>query len=337
MFKTARVKLTAWYLMIIMSISILFSVVIYRGINAELHRFERRLPMPISRVFLEDRLDLEMISEARGRLVTTLVIINLAILGIAGAAGYFLAGRTLEPIEAMVEEQNRFISDASHELKTPLTSLKSAFEVYLRNKRRTQEEADEIARDGITDVNRLQSLSESLLTLTQYQKPNGNMHVESLSLRPIVSEAIRKIMPLAKEKTIAIKKQVRDDTVRGNHYALVDLFVILLDNAVKYTDNKGTIQVTAKKADGFVFVVVNDSGIGISKKDLPHIFDRFYRADSARSGFKQNGYGLGLAIAKKIVDLHEGSIKATSAPGKGSTFTVRLPAGQKHFGGDTRR
>ena len=102
MFKNARVKLTAWYLAIIMSISILFSAVIYRGINAELQHFERRIPLPISRIFSQNRLELEMIVQARRRLVTTLVVINLAILGLAGAAGYFLAGKTLSPIEAMV-------------------------------------------------------------------------------------------------------------------------------------------------------------------------------------------------------------------------------------------
>ncbi|KKU81018.1 hypothetical protein A2875_04410 [Candidatus Gottesmanbacteria bacterium RIFCSPHIGHO2_01_FULL_46_14] len=325
MFKNARVKLTAWYLAIIMSISILFSAVIYRGINAELQHFERRIPLPISRIFSQNRLELEMIVQARRRLVTTLVVINLAILGLAGAAGYFLAGKTLSPIEAMVLEQNRFISDASHELKTPLTSLKSAFEVFLRNKTRTLYEADAIVKESIGDVNRLQSLSESLLAFAQYQKPNNSIQVQRVSLKSVLAEAIRKILPLATQKDIVITKQIQDEDVRANRYALVDLFVILLDNAVKYTDTNGAVNIFVKKTDGHVSIMVKDTGIGIHKKDLPHIFDRFYRADSARSGSDRTGYGLGLAIARKIVDLHKGSISATSVVGKGSTFIVRLP------------
>ena len=132
-------------------------------------------------------------------------------------------------------------------------------------------------------------------------------------------------MPLATQKDIVITKQIQDEDVRANRYALVDLFVILLDNAVKYTDTNGAVNIFVKKTDGHVSIMVKDTGIGIHKKDLPHIFDRFYRADSARSGSDRTGYGLGLAIARKIVDLHKGSISATSVVGKGSTFIVRLP------------
>jgi len=127
MFKSARIKLTAWYLLIIMFISISFSFVIYRGLMSEVHRFSR---MQRSRFFVDE----DLITEIQRRAIFGLGTINTIIFITSGALGYFLAGKTLSPIQEMVEEQNRFISDASHEFRTPLTALKSSFEVNLRDK-----------------------------------------------------------------------------------------------------------------------------------------------------------------------------------------------------------
>src|SRR5690349_4348223 len=142
MFENARLKLTAWYLVIIMAISLMFSCVIYTSINTEFQRFERiqlrihediqeGFPIPPPRF---GRPDPEMIEESRKRVVLILAVINVSILFLSGIAGYFLAGRTLKPIKKMVEEQRRFVTDASHELRTPLTALRSEIEVGLRNK-----------------------------------------------------------------------------------------------------------------------------------------------------------------------------------------------------------
>jgi len=147
MFQRARLKLTAWYLVIIMTISLMFSLVIYQSINIEFQRFERvqlkiqedmqeGLPFPHSRdhFIYFGKPDPTVIADARKRLIILLSFINFSILVLSGVAGYFLAGRTLRPIKKMVDEQKRFITDASHELRTPLTSLRSEIEVNLRNK-----------------------------------------------------------------------------------------------------------------------------------------------------------------------------------------------------------
>lgn len=336
MFETARLKLTAWYLVIIMAISLLFSVAIYLNIRNEFRRFERiseviqidenRFVVPLRQFPEPPKIDATMIQGARIRVITALGILNAVILILAGTAGYFLAGRTLKPIREMVEEQNRFISDASHELRTPLTALKSTLEVHLRDKNLTLPDAKKVLEESVTDVNTLQSLSDSLLTLAQYQKPNGQTPMESLEIPVLVQYAIKQVNPLAQKKNIVIKKHLENIHVSGIRHSLVDLLVILLDNAIKYSNPNGTVTITAKKNDKNIILSVKDEGVGISKKDLPFIFDRFYRADSARTKSVKDGYGLGLAIAKKIVDLHQGTLRVKSTSGKGSIFTVTFSA-----------
>ncbi len=342
MFHSARLKLTAWYLLIIMALSIMFSVAIYQGLSNEVERFERMQRFRIERRLQEGTLfpgdtlprrtpatipitNPELLEETKHRILLMLVAINCGIFALSGGLGYILAGRTLMPIKDMMDDQNRFISDASHELRTPLTSLKSAFEVYLRSSRPSVKEAKTLVRESISEVNKLQSLSESLLQLAQYQKPNGYLVFEKVSLRHVIEQAIHKIQPLAKEKEIAVHYDEADNEIEGNVYGLVDLVVILLDNAVKYSPRSKNVVIKTEKTDGSILLWVKDNGCGISEKDVLYIFDRFYRADSARSKSGTNGYGLGLSIAKKIVDAHNGSISVESKPNKGATFLVKLP------------
>ncbi len=331
MFNSARVKLTTWYLLIIIFVSIAFSLVIYRGLTGEVNRAVRlerfrserrhsavRLPSPVF-------LDPNFINEIKRRIVFGLMIINGVIFIGAGALGYFLAGKTLSPIQEMVEEQNRFITDASHELRTPLTALKSSLEVNLRDKNLTIENAKKTMSESIEDINDLQRLSDSLLNLSQYQKPFFSANIKDISLNVCINKAIKKVTSLAKQKQITIKKNVEEINIKGIEDDLTNLFVIVLDNAIKYSPKKTSIKIYAKKTNNQTIVEIKDQGIGIEKKDLPFIFDRFFRADQSRSKEKVIGYGLGLSIAKKIVLNHHGKILATSQVDKGSIFTINFP------------
>lgn len=332
MFHSARLKLTAWYLTIIMMVSIMFSLAIYRVLTQEIERFERA-----SRFRIEHRLEpnrrmitplpasQELIEETKYRILLMLAFINVGILVTAGGFGYMLAGRTLAPIQSMVEEQNRFVSDASHELRTPLTSLKSAFEVYLRAKETTPQEDKVLVKESLQEVDKLQSLSESLLQIAQYQKTNRNLPVSTLSITEIIDNATHYIIPLAKKKHIVVIKNIHEARVQGNKDSLTDLLVILLDNAIKYSSDKSTVTVICDRTDGSLVLSVTDKGIGMNEKDIPHIFDRFYRTDEARSKIGVGGYGLGLSIAKQIVDIHHGEITVQSREHKGTTVVVRLP------------
>ncbi|MBI5127374.1 hypothetical protein HZA76_02865 [Candidatus Roizmanbacteria bacterium] len=328
MFKQARIKLTLWYLLIIMFVSIFFSLVIHRGLIAEVNRVTRMEQLRFERgsfdyrVFHPAFLDPEIIEEIKRRITFGLITINGIIFVSAGALGYFLAGKTLRPIQEMVNEQNRFISDASHELRTPLTSLKTSIEVGLRDKDIDLESAKKLINENLLEINKLQSLSENLLQLTQYKSGDNHLKFEKVPVKKIINEVFKKIEIIAKEKKIEIRNKAGNYFVRGNKYSLTDLFIILLDNAVKYSRAKSEVIISTKKNNKTVSIFFKDKGMGIAEKDLPHVFDRFYRADKARG---RDGYGLGLAIAKKIVESHGGEIKIESKLEEGTTVKVSLP------------
>jgi len=338
MFKTARFKLTAWYLLIIMLISVCFSAAIYKALTNELDRVERiqrvrqehlSIPLPDGTTFefrqrypREFILDPKLVEETKNRLQLILLLVNLGILGASSLAGYFLAGRTLRPIKEMVDEQNRFVTDASHELRTPLTSLKTATEVYLRAKNHTLQESDTLHESNLEEINNLQTLSDNLIKLTQYQKSNGNMIFENTSLEEIVDGAVKKVANLAKYKKITLLNKVKDIKIKADRQSLAEMFVIFLDNAIKYSPKNTTVTLSSRVQDRFVVIEIKDEGVGIDKKDIPHLFDRFYRVDKSRTKTDVAGYGLGLSIAKQIADKHNGLIKVESEIGKGTTFKL---------------
>jgi signal transduction histidine kinase len=315
MFQKARIKLTAWYLLIIMLVSMSFSVAIYRVLTSELDRFER-----IERIRIEHRFP--AIDEIKHRLILRLININVFIFVGSALAGYFLAGRTFKPISDMVDEQNRFITDASHELRTPLTSLKSEIEVNLRDRKLSLVQAKALLKSNLEEVNNLQTLSDNLIKLTG----NNAIDMKRIQFTGIIKEAIRRVSAAAKAKRITITNDIPNLTLTGNVVLLTELFIILLDNAVKYSARGKNIRTTGGKSDGRVNILVTDQGYGIRKEDVPHLFDRFWRADKSRTKTAAPGYGLGLAIAKQIVERHHGSISVESEIDKGSVFAVTLPA-----------
>lgn len=345
MFHSARIKLTAWYLLIIMLISIAFSVAIYRVLISEIDRVEKAQRLRIERRFPQLNnipqfdnkdelwqvyfLDPQLVIETKRRLKLFLLLVDLFILAGSAAAGYFLAGKTLEPIENMVYEQKQFITNASHELRTPLTSLKTEIEINLRDNKLNLVNAKKLLKSNLEEVDNLQSLSDKLIKLSRYQGGENGLSVSEVSLKSIISDSIKLIEKLAKSKKISIENKITDYNFEGNKQSLIELFVILLDNAIKYSPVKSSITVNSKKSDGHLLISVADQGIGIDKSEIPNLFKRFYRADKSRTKTEVHGYGLGLSIAKQITERHNGQIKVKSETGKGSTFTVHIPI--KHF------
>ena len=234
MFKTARIKLTAWYLAIIMAISLSFSGVIYVGVSRELTRIEDFQRVRIQRIiggipapYEPPAPDVDAIAESRQRIILTLGLINLAILVVSGAAGYFLAGRTLEPIAEMVDKQKEFVSDASHELRTPLTSLRTEMEVALRDKKMSVSGAKGLIKSNLEDVTRMQKLSNYLLELNRYER-GAHLEFSEVDLSRIVEKAVTNFK-------FKFDLNLRKSVVNGNAESLVELVTILLDNAIKYS------------------------------------------------------------------------------------------------------
>jgi signal transduction histidine kinase len=251
-------------------------------------------------------LDPEIIKETKRRITFSLFATNVVILGLSAASGYFLAGKTLEPIRKNMEEQKEFIGSASHELRTPLTSLKTEIEVGLRDKKFTAIAARRILVSNLEEVNKMQKLSDYLLRLNRLESGKNVFGMSKVDLKKVAIKAIGKRR---------VKSDLEKSVVVGNEDALSELVGILLDNAFKYSSEGHDISVRVKDKQ----IEVSDKGIGIPKGDLPYIFDRFYRGDKSRT---KDGYGLGLSIAKQIADLHGAKIKVESKLGMGSTFKV---------------
>jgi signal transduction histidine kinase len=224
----------------------------------------------------------------------------------------------------MIKDQHRFIGDSSHELRTPLTSLKIAIEVALRDKDLSVAEAKTVLKDNLTEINKLQSLSDELLRLAQYDSPEHKKTFSKVSPKKIVELALEEVETLAGNKKITIENKIKNYHIWGNESDLVGLLVILLDNAIKYSPEKTKIELDSKKTRRFVYLSVFDEGVGIPEADIPHIYERFFRSDKSRTGTK--GFGLGLSIAKRIVDSHKGTIKVSSEQNKGTQFIIKIPS-----------
>ncbi len=329
MFRSATFRLTMWYVALLMAISIVFSGIIYnlsireiaagfRNYNSGLRTFPRfREALPPELFTVQQ----QQFDAARTRLETRLINLNLVILVVSGGVCYLLARRTLHPIENALEAQSRFTADASHELRTPLTAMKTEIEVSLRDPKLSLKETRALLASNLEEISKLESLSNGLLKLAQN---NGQSPKSRVNLAKVSRQALERVEKTRAAKALSIEDKIGPLKVRGDEASLVELLVILLDNAIKYSPPDTVITLSAEQQGHTIVLSVADQGAGIKASDLPYIFDRFYRADTARS--KQvDGYGLGLSIAEQIVNSHGGHIGVKSAPGRGSVFSVKLP------------
>lgn len=240
-------------------------------------------------------------------------------------AGYYLARRSMVPIQASWEKQQQFVADASHELRTPLAVVKSNAELILRHPNHTVEEESIRVTNIIREVRRMTKLVADLLTLARSDANQLELNFGSVSVNELVEIISEQFIPLAEMEGLVLKVQLAEQLeLMADKERLHQLLVILLDNAIKYTPPPGEILLTGIRQGNNLIITVEDTGQGIPTEDLPHVFDRFYRSDKARSREK-GGTGLGLSIAKWIVEQHGGRISADSKPGAGTKFSIVLP------------
>lgn len=332
MFKSAYLKLTIYYVAIIMLLSVVFSVAIYQISSNEINRGLGRgmrsfgeLPQqgfsgPPPNQNIQNIIKAQL-QESQAKLKNELVYLNILILIISSLGSYFLAKKTLKPVKEMVESQNRFTADASHELKTPLAAMRTEIEVCLRDKKFDFNNAKKLLDSNLEEITKLELLSNTLLNLARYQE-QVKLDFSEISLEEIIVEAFEKVENKAKNKQIVFKNKLKNILINSNRQSLVELFVILIDNAIKYSPKNSEININISEEKNKAKVSIKDHGVGIKASDLPYIFNRFYRADQSRNKEKVDGYGLGLSIAKEIVGLHNGEIKVASMIGKGSKFSV---------------
>jgi two-component system sensor histidine kinase CiaH len=312
-------RLVAAYLSIIMVISIGFSLAFYYTCVHELRHmlfasFVSGGDGHILRV---------MVGQSTLVLRDRLILLNLAALLGGALLSYYFTRRTLGPIENAMAAQSRFVTDASHELRTPLTALLAMNEVALRKPRLTISAAKEVIGGNVAEITKLKGLTDGLLNLAKQETSVLNSH--AVSIQDVAGEAMNRVVSAAQAKHIAIEDSTPTLAVLGDMDDLVQSVVILLDNAIKYSPAQSTIYLTGYRKDKRVGLAVRDEGAGIDARDLPHIFERFYRADVSRTQSDSQGYGIGLSIAKKIIEQYGGRILASSTGNQGSTFTIELP------------
>ena len=328
-FHSATLKLTAWYLLILMSVGLMFSFIIYHVASSEIDsRFdniEQRIQREVGDAAdMTDFIVLRSLQtrQASTSLFTNLIYMNALFLAVGGIASYFLARRTLQPIEQAHEAQSRFTSDASHELRTPLAAMKTELEVALRDPKLTKDEMKDLLTSNLEEVDKLSKISQTLLLLSRLEH-------SALSTRRVgVDDIVRRVVENANHKKprIVYDGPQKALYIVANQVSIEELAVILIDNAIKYSPPSSKVHVSLQKKGRKAKLEVTNTGKGIHPDDLPHIFDRFYRVDDSRTGGEKSGFGLGLSLAKSIVEIHNGELSASSEPGKKTTFTVLLPA-----------
>lgn len=229
--------------------------------------------------------------------------------------------QTLERLEKLFDTQRRFLADVSHELRTPLTVIKG--EVGLM--RLTNELDEESLRSIEKEVDRLSRLVGDLLLLAQAESGQLPLELKPVELDSVLLDVLQQMTVISSGKVNLRLIEIDQVSVLGDRDRLKQVILNLVANAVNYTPAGGEVRLFLTKKEGRACLIVEDTGPGISPEDLPHIFDRFYRGDRSRKRTESSGFGLGLSIAKWIVERHGGKIEVESQPGQGTRFTVWLP------------
>jgi signal transduction histidine kinase len=316
-FFAARLGLTLYYLVTAIIILGGSSIITY---NAILSNFTQSI---LERGF-DPYITEAIIFDAKSVLLNRFITIDSIIVLFTVAAAFLLTYETLKPIKITMEKQKRFIADASHELRTPTAVVISGLEVALNNKKLDFLSAKKTLEDTLDEMREFSKLSNSLLDLSKYDT-KAKIKQDAINISELVKSIVEKSKTLAfTSKEIDFKEKIMDAPiiVKGDSVELCRVFYNVLDNAIKYTPERGTISVSDKISLNQYVITISDSGMGIPKNIIQRIFDPFFRGDGAR---QTNGAGLGLALSKKIIESHRGTISVKSEENKGTSVTITLP------------
>lgn len=326
--KQQRVRrLALSYLAVIMALSLAFSVIICAITSVQLNQplppgEHAQQPPAMFEAQFNRRLE-QRNSETRVSVVMSLIVLNGVMLLVGYWLSLLLARRTLAPIERSLEQQAQFVSDASHELRTPLAALLLINEVALRKSALDEVKARDVLSRNVAEIKKLTELSNSLLDLA---KSEGVMtDPEPVNPAALIKETVTRFTPAAQAKQVELvydsQPPTRDVPLQAN--AVRQILAIFVDNAIKYAPPKnGEVALQARLKKNTLEFMVKDNGPGIASGDQKHIFERFYRADAARTRTDVSGHGLGLAIAKSLVDRCGYTIRVKSQPPNGAEFTL---------------
>jgi signal transduction histidine kinase len=228
----------------------------------------------------------------------------------------------LDHIQSLINEMKEVTDNVAHDIKSPVTRIRGLAEVTL-NAERSLDEYQNMAVSTIEECDRLLKMVNTMLEISEDEAGVGSLSFSEVNISALVNDACDLFHPLAEDNGLYVEVNTSAQCLlQGDKSKLQRVIVNLLDNAIKYTPPRGKIIVSVEEVDKKVIISVHDTGMGISSEDLPHIFDRFFRADKSRS---VPGAGLGLSLVQAIVRRHRGEIKVSSSPGVGTTFEVVLP------------
>lgn len=258
-------------------------------------------------------------------LIYTFLAVAFIMLVVIFFISRFFANRSIKPVKEAFDKQKQFISDASHELKTPLAVINTNVDVLLSNGEDPINSQSKWLYYIKSEAERMTKLTNDLLYLTQMDYSDLKMIYTDFNLSETVENVILTMEAVIFEHNLSFDYDIEPElTVHGNSEQLQQVIMILLDNAIKYTSSEGKINISLKKSYNSVLLSVTNTGEGIPEEHIDKIFDRFYRTDKSRAR-KSGGYGLGLAIAKTIVEQHGGKISVRSVLNESTTFAVELP------------
>ena len=298
------------------------------GSNWQIYRYAELIPSPSGKGYVGVVVIGESVRDAENALGTLLKLLlavgGAALLG-AGLGGLFLSNRALAPARLAWSNQQRFIADAAHELRTPLTLMRADAEVLLRGRERLDEEDAGLLEDIVAEANHMSTLASNMLTLARLDSGTQHREHEVVRLAELAQEGARRVSALADQVGISVQVEDSGDPyVIGDPLLLEQAMLALLDNAIKYNRKGGRVVMRTAAEDNRAILEVRDTGIGIPAEHLPHLGERFYRVDKARSR-EAGGTGLGLSIARRIAAVHGGTLTLASTAGQGTTVTITLP------------
>jgi signal transduction histidine kinase len=270
---------------------------------------------------------LKGVQQTIGRLVLLLLPLGLGGLGAALFGGLYMAGRAMRPARESFEKQRAFVADASHELKTPLTLIRADTEMVLYRGRLNQED-QKLVEHSLAETDRMGAILSDLLLVARLDASEADLATKPFDLTAVLSEEAERFGVRAADKEVHLGVQTPSELpARGDSKRTRQIIAVLLDNAVRFAPPGGSIAVSGRLQDRWVEAIVTDTGPGISPEHLPHLFDRFYRAEVSRTRSTSGSTGLGLAIARDLARAQEGDLVAENARDGGATFRLRLPRG----------
>lgn len=317
LFEKARLQLTLLYTGITMVIIVLFSGSLFFALEKNIRDVlggVNDISMHAKYAIFQDNIhDVER----------SIVMIDIWLLFVVTALGYIIAGKVLEPIRQNASAQRRFLADVSHDLRTPLAIMKSESQVLLGGTTTDVKEYKKVIESNLEEIDKISRMVDDLLVIARTERLK-NDNKKKIALTTLVEKLIKKMKVSAKQKDITVTLEpTTTATIEGDEQNIERVFTNILQNAIHYTKEKGSITIGITKDDSYVSVSIQDTGVGIKEEDLPHVFNRFYKAEHSRND--ASGSGLGLSIAKQIVEQHRGTIHISSQIDVGTVVTIRLP------------